>query len=149
MSEARSDTLVEMKIASDPRLLNIVRCAIERLSQMLGFSQQEARMITLAVDEACANVICHTYEKRSDCEITIQCRRLPDGLEIVLQDGGPKVEEGLLKPRPLDEVKPGGLGLHFMYSIMDRVMYDSEYQDGNRLIMIKKFKPAPTREPSA
>lgn len=149
MSEMMRHTLVELRICSEPQFLELMRSVIRQLSQIVGFSQWDANMITLAVGEACTNVICHTYENRPDCQMTIGCRRLADGLEIVLQDTGPKVQQSQLQPRSLEDVKPGGLGLHFIHSVMDRVKYDPEYQEGNRLIMIKKFNPEPASRPSS
>jgi anti-sigma regulatory factor (Ser/Thr protein kinase) len=135
------ETLMEMTIRSHPQLLTVVRCAIKEFSDIVGFSDRDAYLITLAVDEACNNVICHTYENRCDNEMTIICRRFADGLEVTVQDVGPKVDETQLRSRPLDEIRPGGLGLHFMHSIMDQVRYDPDFPEGNRLIMIKKLIP--------
>ena len=69
-------------------------------------------------------------------------KRLPrrpsshEGLEILLSDRGPAVDPAKLRGRRLDEIKPGGLGLHFIRQSMDTV----EYQRGrgiNRFRMVK------------
>ena len=47
----------QMKMASDPRLLAVVRGTVAQLTEALGFESSQCRKITLAVDEALSNVI--------------------------------------------------------------------------------------------
>ena len=61
----------------------------------------------------------------------------PDRLEFILEDWGPKVREDLIRPRPLDELRPGGLGTFFIYSFMDECSYDPDFKEGNRLKLVK------------
>ncbi len=58
-------------------------------------------------------------------------------LEFILEDWGPKVREELIRPRPLDELRPGGLGTFFIYSFMDKCSYDPNFKEGNRLKLVK------------
>ena len=43
-------------------------------------------------------------------------------------------------PRSLEDVKPGGLGTHFMKEIMDEVSYCTDREEGTLLTMIKRLK---------
>jgi anti-sigma regulatory factor (Ser/Thr protein kinase) len=80
--------------------------------------------------------------------ITLTCNRLwcgekvepPAGLEIVLQDSGEAADPKKLRGRPLDEVRPGGLGLHFMRQSMDEVEF-SRKKGKNLLRMVKYLEP--------
>ncbi len=109
--------LLKLQLHSDPKLLCVVRGALERLTEVLGFSASDCRSITRAVDEALTNIIRHCYHGRLDQPIEVSCKRLPrrasssEGLEILLSDRGPAVDPAKLRGRRLDEIKPGGLGL--------------------------------------
>ncbi|NJD55951.1 MAG: ATP-binding protein [Nitrospirae bacterium] len=42
-----------------------------------------------------------------------------------------------MRGRDLDDVRPGGLGLHFIKRVFDEVAYDPKRKAGNRLLLIK------------
>lgn len=131
--------MIEIKIASDPRLLVIVRAMIGQLCELLDCSAAEQREVVLAVDEACSNIIKHTYHGDCSRTIDILCNGDKDKLEIILQDCGPPIDFARIAPRNLSEVRPGGLGTHFIRSIMDEVVYEHRESCGNALRMVKHF----------
>jgi len=140
--------LLKLQLHSDPKLLCVVRGALERLTEVLGFSASDCRSITRAVDEALTNIIRHCYHGRLDQPIEVSCKRLPrrasssEGLEILLSDRGPAVDPAKLRGRRLDEIKPGGLGLHFIRQSMDSVEYQRE-RGINRFRMVKYLQQSP------
>jgi anti-sigma regulatory factor (Ser/Thr protein kinase) len=125
----RDGLLLKLQLHSDPKLLSVVRGALERLTEVLGFSASDCRSVTRAVDEALTNIIRHCYGGRLDQPIEVSCKRLPPrgsssgGLEILLSDRGPAIDPAKFRGRRLDEIKPGGLGLHFIRQSMDTVEY--------------------------
>ncbi len=129
--------MIEIKIAADPRLLTVVRALISQLCVLVECPEEEQRKVVLAVDEACANIIKHTYHGDQNLTIDILCKGDKDRLEIVLRDCGPPIDVRCIQPRDLDEVRPGGLGTHFIRSIMDEVNYGYEEGCGNVLRMVK------------
>jgi anti-sigma regulatory factor (Ser/Thr protein kinase) len=136
-----------MRVSSDPRILCVVRGAMHALAKLAGFKEKDCRGVTLAVDEALANIMRHAYLSRMDQPIDISCHSLQlknsriakSGIEIILLDHGIVAKRGALHPRPLDEVRPGGLGLHFMCQSMDQVAY-KRIGKINRLRMVKYIK---------
>lgn len=135
-----TSVVAELKVSADPRLMKVVRGVINYFAQQVGFDDADSMCLMLAVDEACTNIIRHAYGGQRDKSISLRVESLPDRLEIILEDTGPPVPEGALKPHephPEEELKPGGLGTFFITSIMDRVVYDSEPGRGNRLTMVK------------
>ena len=58
----------------------------------------------------------------------------------MLQDSGEAADPKKLRGRPLDEVRPGGLGLHFMRQSMDEVEF-SRKKGKNLLRMVKYLEP--------
>lgn len=145
--------LLKVELLSHPRLLCVIRGAMEPLMETLEFSESECRSITRAVDEALSNIMRHSYCNRLDQLIEVSCRRLKPradtatgpGVEILLFDSGPAVEPSKLRGRPLDEIRPGGLGLHFMRSSMDTVEY-KRMGRLNRLRLVKYAQSSKRRE---
>jgi len=136
--------LLKVELRSDPEILSVVRSAVRQLATVVGLSERECRWVTLAVDEALANIIRHAYLNRRGQPIQLSCRRLgPRGsgrhhtrLEFILADRGRGVDPAELRARPLDDLRPGGLGMHFIGEIMDEV----EYKRGagrNQLRLVK------------
>jgi serine/threonine-protein kinase RsbW len=123
--------LLKLALPSNPNLLCIVRGAVSRLTEVLGFSAVEGRSVTRAVDEALANIVRHSYRGREDRPIVIYFRQvqrrsnqgLVEGLEVLLCDRGPAVDPAKLRGRKLQEIRPGGLGLHFIRQAMDIVEF--------------------------
>lgn len=128
---------IELKLPSNPRLLKIVRCGVAHLCDICAFSKEEKNAVVLAVDEAVANIIKHTYYGDESQPIVIVFKILEDRLQILLRDFGRKADLKKIKSRDLDDVRPGGLGVHFIKSAMDEVNYDNSLEVGNQLTLAK------------
>ena len=93
--------------------------------------------MVLAVDEACSNVIRHAYGNRTDERILLTFHVDEDRLEICIRDFGPSSDARSFQARDLDDVRPGGLGIHFIRSAMDQVEYENQEGGGMILKLIK------------
>ncbi len=127
---------MRINLTSEPRLLQILRGVVRCRALEAGVPEPEAERLALAVSEAAANVIRHTYGGREDARLALEIRTFPDRLEFVLEDWGPKVCLDQIRHRPLDDVRPGGLGTYFMNCFMDDCSYDPDFAEGNRLRLI-------------
>ena len=144
--------LLRLELPSDPSLLCAVRGAVERLTESFGFSEPECRAVTRAVDEALTNIIRHAYKGRPDRPIEMSFRSVhrqsdhtpSEGLEILLCDRGPSIERAQLCMRELEEVRPGGLGLHFIQQSMDIVEY--KRANGTNRLRLVKYIRSPKQE---
>ena len=140
--------LLKLELRSHPNLLCVIRGALAPLMEMLGFSGEQNRAVIRAVDEAVSNIMRHAYHGRPDQPIEIYCNRLQrrtngeteQGVEILLFDCGPAVDTTKLEARPLDELRPGGLGLHIIRGSMDTV----EYKRAGKLNQLRLVKYART-----
>src|ERR1700746_3572541 len=125
----RGGLLLMMALYSNPKWLAIVRAAVERLTETLGFKAEHCRSITRAVDEALTNIVRHSYSNRRDQPITMYFRKarrkqekeVQHGLEIILCDRGPVADASKWRGRLFGEIRPGGLGLHLIHDAMDIV----------------------------
>ena len=143
------ELLLKLEIRSDPNILCVVRGALERLTEAFGFSAPESRSVTRAVDEAITNIMRHAYGGRTDKPIEISCGRVTrraggqtsEGFEVLLSDQGPAVDPTKMRGRRLDEIKPGGLGLHFIRQSMDAVEF-KRVNGKNQLRLVKYLQSA-------
>lgn len=136
--------LFKIELHSHPQLLCVIRGAMEPLMEVLGFSAESGREIIRAVDESVSNIMRHSYHGRMDLPIELHCSRLErcngaeteQGIEILIFDSGPTVDPTKLEARPLEEIRPGGLGLHIIRASMDSVEYKRDGQL-NQLRLVK------------
>jgi serine/threonine-protein kinase RsbW len=148
------DLVLKLELRSDPSMLCVVRGAMERLTETFGFAAADCRSVTRAVDEAITNIMRHSYKNHPGKPIQLHVRRVKqgtaggrgDGLEFLLCDRGPAVDPAKMQGRRLDEIKPGGLGLHFIRQSMDVVEF-KRARGTNLLRLIKYLQPASPREP--
>jgi len=138
------DVPIRLAIASSPTHLPLVRGALERLCELIGFDEKARGEIVLAVDEALTNIIRHAYHGATDRPIHIEFRPVLEasgqrGLDIRLRDWGEVAEPARIRPRDLDDVRPGGLGVHLMRCCMDELRYEPAPGGGTLLTMVKNF----------
>jgi anti-sigma regulatory factor (Ser/Thr protein kinase) len=129
--------IMRMVISTQPRLLHILRGAVRYYAREGGFSDSEVNALALAVDEAATNVIRHTYHNSPSSRLALEVMDYADRLEFVIEDTGPKVQPERVRPRPLSDVRPGGLGTFFIKCFTDRSSYDEAFTEGNRLRLVK------------
>src|SRR6516162_5180265 len=93
---SQGSLLLKMELRSNPETLCVVRDALGKLAETLGFSEPECRAVVLAVDEALTNIIRHAYLGDAERPIEASFRRIQApgdiesgaALEIVLEDSG-------------------------------------------------------------
>jgi len=130
---------VELHITSEPEMLRVLRAAAAQIALLAGFSSLETSKIVLAVDEACSNIIRHAYENEKGKPIDVSFILDQSYLTIKLCDYGKCIDLQHIKARNLDEVRPGGLGLYLISSVMDSLEFQRS-DEGNITIMKKKLQ---------
>ena len=140
----QSSLQIEIRIRANPEYLCVARTAIRKTMQTLGLLEEVVDAITLALDEAMTNAIRHSYGGPCDQPIIVRLSTVPaeaeqpDAVEIVVRDFGKQVDPATIKSRDLNEVRPGGLGVHIIRSVMDSVEYSCPTDGGMCLKMTKK-----------
>jgi len=142
-----------IKIPSQPGYLCAVRAMVETLARQWGFDDEQAGRVVLAVDEALVNVIRHGYRGADDRPIWLKIGRIGSnghtagraGLSVIIEDECDPIDPQRIRGRDLDDVKPGGLGVHIIREAMDNVTF-AQRDDGRgmRLKMEKFLKPTST-----
>ncbi len=135
---------IQIQLISDPTYLCGVREMVASIARRLGFDDMDCSKISLAIDEALCNVIRHGYGKAFDRPIWVGITPLPPkadspgGIQITIEDEAKKVDPCKIMGRCLDDIKPGGLGVHIIREVMDEVRYEPRAQVGMRLTMSKR-----------
>jgi len=132
------EELLVLRFPARADRLGAVRRAVEGAARRGGCSRERARDVMLAVDEACQNVIRHAYGGECDEEIEIEMHRKEERLVLRLRDHAPPVDPARIRPRDLEDVRPGGLGVHLIQELMDEMRYRPDPSGaGNLLEMVK------------
>ena len=151
MTAVQTNPVVRLEIASQPELLAGARALIAAMAQRCGFNEIQCGQISLAVDEALCNIIKHGYNCREDERIWISisiAETQPKSIKIIIEDTAEQIEVSEIRSRDLDDVRPGGLGVHIIKEIMDVVEYEHRQPRGMRLTLIKTNKPSQANESS-
>ena len=129
---ARADSLTQL------------RTLVRKCAEVNGFHQDVAEQLVLAVNEACMNVIQHGYCGQPG-SIELHVIPIVNGIEFRVRDSARQVSLDDWRPRALDDLRPGGLGVHFIRSIMDEVEYVPVADGiGNSLCMKKYLRDGET-----
>jgi len=134
---------IEIHIAAQPEYLCVARSAVRKAAQLAGLPERHVDHVTLALEEALTNSIRHGYGGPCSETIIIKIRKLlpcdkkAGGLEIIVRDFGRQVDPACIKSRNLDNIKPGGLGVHIIHSLMDETEYSCPADGGMQVRMVK------------
>lgn len=142
MTGTGTERLIDLRFPARADRMAVVRPCVRSAARMCGFGDAEANDIVLAVAEACQNVIVHGY-RGEEGDIVLGLEREPGGIAISVTDFAPSVDPEKIKPRNLDEVRPGGLGTHFLRELMDTASFEpGAGGTGNVLVMTRKRRRA-------
>ena len=118
---------------ADARFLKAVRAFLSAI--LAEFTDEDVDMLVLALDEACSNLLKH---RAAETECPIELNLEVEGALVRFRvvnfccvADGPSI-----RPRPLKEIRPGGLGTHFIAEIMDRVEFESDPQREGRMTLL-------------
>lgn len=86
--------------------------------------------ILLCVDELITNIIAHAYTDNQEHAVLLECRIYDEHIELELRDDGVPFDP-TTQTRPnvklsLEERDIGGLGIHLVTTLMDKVEYQRE-----------------------
>ena len=135
------DLILELRTSAKAGELKRIRDAVRETTLAAGCGSECAADIVMAVDEACQNIIRHAYGKDRDGEIVLEIERQGDSLVLLLVDFAPRIDPTRVKPRDLDDVRPGGLGTHLIRKVMDSADFiEPPPGCGNLLRMVKRIE---------
>lgn len=132
------ERLLEMRFPAKPERLTMVRSVVKKASEAAGFNEKLGEKLVIAVNEACMNVIQHAYGGGGTGDILLEISSDDSHIMFRLVDFADPIDLDKVKSRELDDIRPGGLGVHFINEIMDELnMGHLEDGKGNYIEMKK------------
>ena len=132
--------MLVLRFLSDPKKLRMVREKVQEITEEIGCSKKLISDLVIAINEACMNIMQHAYKGDKSGEILLEIQKERGDLQVVLTDFADPVDPKKIRPRDLEDVKPGGLGTFFIQEIMDDCTYGNlDNSAGNYLKMRKKI----------
>ncbi|NCQ17442.1 MAG: ATP-binding protein [Ignavibacteria bacterium] len=123
--------------------LGTIRDFVEGKATQSGIDKNIIDKIVLAVDEACTNIIKHAYNYDASTEFIIRVLISKEEFKVLLIDHGKSFDPNQVAdpdmPTYLKQHRVGGLGLHLIRHLMDKVEYHNLEGKGNHLILTKKI----------
>jgi sigma-B regulation protein RsbU (phosphoserine phosphatase) len=136
----RDERLFRIDVPARPDRLKLLRALVSEVAATRGCCEAVVRDLTLAVDEACQNVIRHGYGGDEAGRMILEAREQGENLVFFLRDFAPPVDVSQVRPRDLDDVRPGGLGTHLMRAVLDDVGFVPPPDGGGNLLrMVKRI----------
>lgn len=136
----REGRLFRIDVPARADRLKLIRALISEMAANSGCNEDIVRDLTLAVDEACQNVIRHAYGGDEAGRMILEAREQGDNLVLYLRDFAAPVDVSQVCPRDLDDLRPGGLGTYLMGAVLDEVEFmPTPEGGGNVLKMVKRI----------
>lgn len=132
---------IRLAVQSKSQYLEPIRTVVREVAGLASFDEEATGEILLAVTEGLTNVIRHCYKNCPSERIDLVMTFRTGELEIRIDDYGNYVDPAQIRGRDLEDVRPGGLGVHLMRKVMDRLEYKKNEWGGTSLIMSKRLPP--------
>lgn len=133
-----------IQIKNNIEELHALNAFLEEVSDQWELPMKVAMNINLALEEIITNIIFYGYQEEKDKSINIDLYRTALGVDISVIDNA-RPFNMLLKKEYEDAAKSaedreiGGLGIHFVKTLMDEVSYERT-NDQNVLRLFKRIE---------
>ena len=128
-------------IPSQTDRLHDVRKFISDLARQHGFQDDDINKITIAVDEACTNIIKHAYKYSPEGNIFISTKYDSHNFIVSITDEGKHFDPSQVPEPDLlqyqGQKRAGGLGMFLMKKLMDEVKYSTLTGNKNQVVLVK------------
>ncbi len=132
-----------LHFANDPEEAPRIARRVEHFLHEEQIDDSTINKILLCVDELVTNIVGHAYTDDEEHAVLLECRVLDDKVELELRDDGqpfdPTKQTHPDLKLALDDRKVGGLGIHLVTTLMDKVDYKRE-GDFNVLTVTKMIE---------
>lgn len=115
---------------------------VDEVCEDMGCDMETTMRMNLAIEEAVVNVIDYAYPSGTVGSIDIKVTIYDNHMEFVISDSGtpfdPTKKEDVDISLPVEERRIGGLGIHLVRQLMDKINY--ERKDGRNILTLIKNK---------
>jgi serine/threonine-protein kinase RsbW len=138
-----AENVVELTIASQLEYIDLVTTLTDNVTGMIGFDEETAYWINMAVRESVANAVEHGNKYDPQKSVDVRFTIGVDALRVTIRDYGEGFDPSTL-PDPLDPnnlLNPAGRGILYMRTFMDSVEYVHHPEGGMVVTMSKRRAP--------
>lgn len=135
---------IELSIDSKLEFVDMISSVTKNVTSKMGFGEDDASWIELAVHEAIINAITHGNKNADDKQVNVKFVIEQDTMTVYVRDRGEGFDPSTL-PDPLDPenlLNPSGRGIFYMRTFMDEVEY-STHSEGGSVVRLTKHKRPP------
>jgi anti-sigma regulatory factor (Ser/Thr protein kinase) len=115
---------------------------VDQVCEAAGFDMSLTMSINLAIEEAVVNVMSYAYPDHEYGELTVDAIADSHGIRVTITDSGqpfdPTGSAEVDTTLSAEERPIGGLGIHLVRQIMDRIDY--ERRDNKNILTLYKHK---------
>lgn len=137
------DGSITLRCYNDLEELETLQHMVAQFCALHGVPRRYQHAFALAIDEAVTNIIRHAYEDAARHEITLEVSVAGDQLSARIEDDGREFDfrshPGVDCTRPIEQREAGGLGIHLIRSLVNRVSYERAGQQ-NILTLSKRLR---------
>ncbi len=147
MSTQLSTSECTIDFPTSPTWFHTIRKLITAAATQCGFCDRDAGQISMAVDEALSNIYRHGYMGSTTGRVRFMYKTAVSPcpqITIEIEDDAVQVDTKLIQSRNLEDIKPGGLGVHLIQSVMNNATWSKRDEGGMTLSMSK----AATNQPN-
>ena len=134
---------ITIHIAADLREIERLNRLVRQFGELHDVPSRTLYAVNLALDELVTNVILYGYEDASEKEVVVKLMTADQELVASVADEAKPFDPlQVAAPdlsAPLEQRQLGGLGIHLVRSLMDRVTYERE-KDKNVLTIRKRAR---------
>jgi len=132
---------IELSIDSKLEFVDTVASVTKSVTAKMGFEEEDASWIELAVHEAVINAIMHGNKSAAEKQVDVRFVTEQDSLTVFVRDYGAGFDPSQL-PDPTNSdnlLNPSGRGIFYMRTFMDEVEH-SIHPQGGSVVRMRKVK---------
>ena len=136
-------SIVHIDIQSSFEMVDLVQVVFESLSEQVGFDNDAAHWMSVAIRESVTNAVRHGNKMNPDKRVVVRFEYDEPDFRVTVEDEGEGFDPAEI-PDPLAEenlLRASGRGIFFMKNFMDEVKYHFEPNRGTQVQMVKRVEP--------
>lgn len=135
-----AESTIALSVNSSFKFTELVAAVTDNITQIIGFTEEDAHWISLSVRESVINAMKHGNKLDRDKQVDVKFIVSEISITIYVRDYGQGFNLEAV-PDPLDPtnlLNPNGRGIFYMRTFMDEVAFSIHPQGGTVVKMFKR-----------